>query len=308
MTTLSNRKARVTVGAVVATAPDGTETIDVEQVEDLRIQFKVKKTLKKEPSTCEFSISNLSEKSRALFQKKNLRIVLEAGYEDSSAQLFSGQSRYTDQILNGATWTTKVFCGDGERPYRYLRVAESFRPGTLVSDVIQNVMQALGLPVVGHLADLRALTEQFVQGYTAFGKVAAELDHLLKSRGFEWSIQDGQLQILKVDGATGEDIIRLAPDTGLIGSPEHGSPEKDLPVAQLSPLAADVDYTVQATKKKGPAVLKVKSLLQPGFRPGRRVQVESRGVNGVFRIETVEHEGDTFGGPWYSTLECLPSA
>lgn len=294
MAQLFERKARVAVEGLLIT--------------DLRMQFKVKKTLKKAPSTCEVSISNLSETSRAALQKKSLKVILEAGYPDNIAQLFSGNSRYVDQKLEGATWVTKIQCGDGERAYRYLRTAESFRPGTRVVTVIESVMQSLGLPVIGHLAELRQTTEQFLQGYTAFGKVATELDRLLHNRGFTWSIQDGQLQILKVDGAFGEDVIRLAPDTGLIGSPEHGEPEKDVPLQQVSGDAEDVGFTVPAKKKTGPAVLKVKSLLQPGFRPGRRVKVESRGVNGVFRIETVEHTGDTFGADWYSELECLPSA
>lgn len=277
-------------------------------ITDLRVAFRVKKTLKKEPNECEVTISNLSEKSRAALQKKHVKVILEAGYADTLAQLFAGDSRFVDQIHDGATWNTKIQCGDGERAYRYLRVAESFRPGTRVSDVVNTVAKALGMRVVGHTAELAKVTEQFVQGYTAFGKVAHELDHLLLSRGFTWSIQDGTLQVLKVDGATGDSILRLAADTGMIGSPEHGSPEKDAPLPQLSGDAEDAGFTVPAKKKQGPPVLKVKSLLQPGLRPGRKVKVESVGVTGVFRVETVEHTGDTHGEPWFSEIQCLPTS
>jgi hypothetical protein len=291
---LSDRKARV--------------ALDTLLISDLRIQFKTKKSLKKEPNTCEVSISNLNEQSRSALQKGRIKVILEAGYPDNIAQVFSGDSRTVDQVLKGATWETKITCGDGERAYRYARVAESFRPGTRVADVVQIVMESLGMPVVGHLAELRAVTEQFLQGYSAFGKVASELDHLLKSRGFTWSIQDGQLQILQSDGTTTAGVIRLAPDTGLIGSPEHGNVEKEAPLSQVTGDAADVGFSLTAKRKTGPAVLKVKSLLQPGLHPGGRVQVESRGVKGLFRIETVTHTGDTFGGEWYSELECLPTS
>jgi hypothetical protein len=282
--------------------------IDSFLITDLRIQFKVKKTLKKEPNTCDIAVANLNESSRAQLQKKRFRIVLEAGYLDSIAQLFAGDSRYVDQVLDGATWLTKIQCGDGEKAYRYLRVAESFRPGTRVVDVINAVAQASGMKLVGHVAELRAVTEQFLQGHVAFGKVATELDDLLTGRGFTWSIQDGQLQVLKVDGAVGEDAILLSPTTGLVGSPEHGNPEKQVPVSQVSGTAEDVGFTVSAKNRTGPAVLKAKSLLQPGFRPGRKVKIVSKGTNGIFRIQTVVHTGDTFGGEWYSDLECLPSA
>jgi hypothetical protein len=290
---LFDRRVRVAVESLLIT--------------DLRVSFKVKKTSKKEPNTAEISISNLSEKSRAALQKKSVKVILEAGYVDSIAQIFSGNSRTVDQVIEGPNLTTKINCGDGERAYRYLRVSESFRPGTRVSDVVDRVAQALGMTVTGHVKELRAVTEQFIQGYTSFGKVANELDHLLTSRGFTWSIQDGQIQVLKVDGATSDSVIRLAFDTGLVGSPEHGNPEKQVPLSQVSGAAEDVDFTVHATKRKGPAILKVRSALQPGFAPGRRVKVESRGVNGVFRIQTVEHTGDTASQEWFSDLECLPT-
>lgn len=293
-TELFERKARVALGTIL--------------ISDLRIQFKVKKSLKKEPNTCEISVSNLNEQSRSALQKGKIKVVLEAGYPDNISQVFAGDSRTVDQVLKGATWDTKVTCGDGERAYRYLRVAESFRPGTKVADVVQQVADALGLKVVGQTSALKAVTEQFVHGYSPFGKVATELDHLLTSRGFTWSIQDGQLQILQVDGTTNHSVIRLAEDTGLIGSPEHGNVEKQAPLAQMSGDAADVDFSVTAKRRTGPAVLKVKSLLQPGLHPGGKVQVEARGIKGLFRIEQVEHTGDTFGGEWYSELECLPTS
>lgn len=288
---LYERKARLVLDTLIIT--------------DLRIQFKVRRTLVKEPNTCEVSVSNLNEQHRSAFQKKLPKVILEAGYPDNIAQLFSGDARYVDQVLQGATWTTKLQCGDGERAYRYLRVNESFAPGTRVADVVSKVASAAGMQLTGQVSALQSVTEQFLQGYCAFGKVAAELDHLLVSRGFTWSIQDGKLQILQRSGAvTGDSIIRLATDTGMVGSPEHGSPFKQGPAVQVDGNADD-DTGLQPVV--GPAILKVKSLLQPGFRPGRRVQIQSKGVNGLFQIQTVEHSGDTFGGEWYSDLECLPA-
>jgi hypothetical protein len=281
---------------------------DTLEIEGLRAQFKVKKTLRKQPNTCEISISNLNEHSRAGLQKRRrIPVILEAGYVGNLAQIFSGESRFVDQVHEGAEWVTKIQCGDGERAFVYRRVADSFRPGTRVADVINTVVGALGMTATGHLAEIKALAEQFVGGYSAFGKASSELDHLLKSRGFEWSIQDGQLQILKVGKTSNESVLVLSPSTGLVGSPEHGNPEKDVPLDQLSGKEADGSFALSAKGVKGPAVLKVKSLLQPGLRPGRKVKVESRGINGFFRIQSVEHTGDTHGGDWYSLCECLPT-
>jgi len=45
------------------------------------------------------------------------------------------------------------------------------------------------------------------------------------------------------------------------------------------------------------------SLLNPEIRPGRRVQVESQFVNGVFKVEKVTHSGDTHSTQFYSEVE-----
>lgn len=291
---LSDRRVRVAVDSFL--------------ISDLRVQFRVVKHLRRQPNTCDITISNLSQNSRAALQKKKrVKVILEAGYLSNIAQIFAGESRFVDQVLDHATWNTKIECGDGERAYSYARVAESFKPGTKVSDVVEAVAKQMGATVTGHIDELRATPEQFLNGFVAFGKTANELDTLLRSLGFTWSMQDGQVQVLQDAVASGEPVIRLAPDTGLIGSPEHGSPDKDVPLPQVSTSAEDVDFSFAAKKKQGPAVLKVRSLLQPGLRPGRRVQVQSRDVNGIFRIEQVTHSGDTAGGDWYSDLECYPA-
>lgn len=304
MAQLFGRKVRLVLADPVVTG--GKERLESQgiAIEDLRVSFKVRKTSKKEPNTAEIQVYNLSEDTRASLQKKHIAVILEAGYAGALAQLYSGDSRYIDQVMEGPDWVTKIQCGTGERAFQYRRVNMSFSQGTRVVDVIARVAEALGFPVRG-LENLESLTERFLTGYVSAGKVANELDHLLKSRGFEWSIQDGQLQILPVGGATADSAILLTPETGLIGSPEHGNPEKKIPANQIDPSAGG--FNLNATKVTGPAVLKVKSLIQPGFRPGRIVEVRARGIQGQFRIQTVEHSGDTHGAEWFSSLECLPA-
>jgi hypothetical protein len=305
MATLFGRKVRLTLADPKMIG--GKERIDPRGmlIEDLRVSFRIHKTLKKEPNTAEVSVFNLSENSRAALQKRHVAIILEAGYDGAIAQLYSGDSRFIDQVSEGPDWVTKIQCGSGERAYQYRRVAKAFKRGTSVKLVVSQVAEALGFPTRG-LEHLESLTEQFVNGYAAFGKVANELDHLLRSRGFEWSIQDGELQILPVGVATKETAVLLSAETGMIGSPEHGNPEKKIPAAQVDPSAEG--FNLAATKVTGPAVLKVKSLIQPGLSPGRRVEVRARGIHGQFRIQSVEHVGDTHGqsDPGISTIECVP--
>ena len=44
-------------------------------------------------------------------------------------------------------------------------------------------------------------------------------------------------------------------------------------------------------------------MLIPDVNPGRRVQIDSEHVKGVYRIETTKHRGSTFESDWYIDLE-----
>lgn len=262
-------------------------------IEGLRVSFKAKKSIKKEPNDCEIQVYNLSEHSRAALQSKGTKIILEAGYEGDTSQVFAGDSRIIDHVHEGPDWITKVQCGDGERAYRYARIVESFAPGTPVADVFAKVAAATGLDVIDAVATVRAFLPgaQYTQGYTAYGRASSELDCILKGRGLEWSIQDGRLQVLSETGTTKDTATLLSAETGLIGSPAHGSP--------------DTGNTPGKPAKK-PQVLKVKCLLNPRIKPGGRVVVQAEAIKGTFKVQTLTHSGDTHGAEWYSELECVP--
>ena len=269
MTVLYSRICRVTVGTIVA--------------EGLRVQFKVKKTLQKEPNTCDVNIFNLTAQHRAGLQVTGTPLILEAGYGTALVRVFSGQVRLADSTREGPDWISKIQCGDGEVTYRYATVSAAFGKGSPVAVVFKKVAEATGLDVSQALASF-ASPETFAQGYAAHGPARVEMDRLLKGRGYTWSIQDGKLQVIKGAATVPGEVVELNASSGLVGSPEHGTPEK----------------------KGAPAALKVKCLLQPQLVPGSLLKLSAETVKGNFRVETVSHTGDTHGGEWYSDLECRP--
>lgn len=273
MAQLFQRAVRVTLGATV--------------IADLRVQFKIKQSLTKEPNTLQLSIFNLSAETRGKMQSKGVQIIVEAGYADTIAQIFKGTSTVIDHVHEGPDWITKVQCGDGVIPFN-VNVHGSFKKGTPVSTVFEDIAKKTGLDVSGAVSRVRsAVSEQFTKGHTAFGKAGNVLDDLVNGRGLEWSIQDGRMQVLPFGGTTSDSAVVLSPTTGLIGSPAHGTAEKE----------------------KKASLLVAKSLLQPSLRPGRAVRVENVAdakANGDFRVVTSTHDGDTAGGAWWSECELAP--
>ncbi len=293
---LFRRRAKVTIAVPVLGATKLNQYgADVIEVTDLRFEFKVKKNLGKEPNTCEVTIYNLSEQSRAAMQGKTLRVTVSAGYEGTEAVIFVGDSRHVDSSPDGPTWKTVIQCGDGERGYKHGRVRESFRSGVPVTSVLQKVADGLEVDTtaIHNVPGLRG--RQFVSGYACHGRASRELDRILKGFGYEWSIQDGRLQILTPSESTSETIVVLDSTSGLIGSPTLNTPS---PMQRLDP------FTNKVVSSGGKPTLKAKSLLQPEIRPGRRVQVESiANIRGTFRCTEVTHSGDTKGNDWFSDWE-----
>lgn len=261
-------------------------------IKDLRVSFKVVKSLVKDPNTCEIKVYNLAESTRKALPGTGAKIILWAGYQGSIEQLYIGDAKTIDSVQDGTEWVTTVRCGDGERAIQSARISTSFGPGTPFGAVLTEIGRAAKVDIgnLGKVVSRLPSSAQYVHGYTAHGLALSELDKVLKAAGFEWSIQDGALQVLAPGETTTEEVIVLSSETGLVGSPEMATGEKKA-------------SGKKSEKPPAKPVLKAKGLLQGGFRPGRRVQVNSRQYNGVFRCQKVEQEGDTASGPWYSALE-----
>lgn len=285
MSVLFDRACEVYVGSAPREDVYTVQTVERLRVLGLRVSFKVVKDDGSKPNAVEVAIFNLSEANRARFEAKGVRLALLAGYGDALAQIASGDVRHAKSLRQGVDWVTKIEAGDGSRALAHARVRESFRPGTDVKAAIAKAVQALQMDPGNALSKAQEIVGQFPAGHVQHGRAADELSALLEPRGYQWSIQDGRLEVLKKGEALPEAGPLLSPDTGLVGSPEMGTP----------------------SKPGERPVLKVRSLLQPRVRPGQRFQVDSAAMKGFFIARKVTHTGDTFGNDWYTDIEGTPA-
>lgn len=289
-TNLYQRTVRVTANVPVATPGDynhvTSDQIVINGGDDpsqpgLRIQFDIALTDQKEPNCSKVIITNLSGTRRSSLQQKGVKILVEAGYLGTGrTRIFRGDVRSTDHIRSGPDWDTTMQIGDGERAFRYGRVAESFAPGTPASQVLRYMANASGLQI-GNIDDAAAATTQvFDQGYVVHGAWQKSMDRLCKSLDLGWSIQAETLQVLSPNGSLQAQIPLISPSTGLIGSPQMGTPEK----------------------KSGTQLLKFKALLQP-TRPSARVHLKSERYDADVIVKKCRFVGDTHGDEWYTEIE-----
>lgn len=289
MALLFNRRAILQMGDV--------------EVKDLRIAFRIEKSTEKEPTPAEISVWNLSPQTRAKFlRQSSTPVILQAGYVDTVAKIFSGDIARNgiSTVRDGPDWVTTFRAGDGLKVYTEKRVRETFGPGTRFEDVVKRLTDQLAKNFkdawsrakssasaasrkVGARSRLEVFTE-FVNGTTLSGSVQSELDRLLKSVGLEWSIQDGEIQILAPGEFLPDAPVFLSTATGLIGSPEPGKPTRN---------GSGVEVTTT----------KFRSLLQPSIRPRLQARLETATVKGTYGVIKVSHVGDTHGQEWYS--DCI---
>jgi hypothetical protein len=258
-------------------------TVDTLKVTGLRVIFNVKKALTKDPNTAEVTICNLSDDSRKkIEQSRGKPLIITAGYEKTEAIIFSGDVRFASSARDRADWKTKIESGDGEIQYGSAHFKGSFGKGTSTRDVIKAAANALGVGTGNLDKMIGALRKPtHTRGYSASGRASDVLDDLLRAQGLTFSIQGGQLQVMRPGEAVDPFALRLSSDTGLIGSPETTTPK-------------------DATKTTS---IRLRSYLQPQLKCGGVVSVESTSFRSEYIVQKLEHMGDSHGAGWYSVAE-----
>lgn len=288
MAELFNRESKVTVGTV------GTGGITVHSQRAVRdgkrvnqgldVAFSVATTLDRDPNTAELRIFNLKASNRGLLQElpEGSQVIIEAGYEGSLGQVFRGGLQIARSTREGPDWVTVIEAADGDKEVRSARINESFPAGTDVNTVLEKLGSKLGAGLgnaakklfsqASFVADGGNQGKSFINGTALTGSVADRFTELLDSVGFEWSVQNQQIQILQKDQPLDKEAVLLNRSTGLVGSPEVGSD----------------------------GVAKFRSLMQAEIYPGRQVKIESQAIaSGAFRCLTASYVGETNGPPWY---------
>jgi len=281
---LFGRNVAVNVGGLlIATVSSKTGELK----DSLRVKFKVVRTGKKEPNTADIQIYNLRKDNRTAIPEKGIAVSIEAGYSENTSQIFLGNLEYSETVLDGRDWITSLQATDGGVAFKSARVNVSLTGPAAIGDVLQTAADALGVDL-GNVAEkvregsIRGALSEFTNGIVLSGKAEQQLDKVVRSMGYSWSIQDGALQLLGPDETVGEQAFLLQSGTGLIGVPEVGEE----------------------------GLVKVRSLLQPEILPGKKVQIESIGgnISGIYRVEKAVFTGDIGGSDWYVDIEGKPVA
>lgn len=280
-TVLFGRYARVVIDTIEIVSRG------IEDQSGLRFDFSVQRSLKSTANKAAVNIYNLNRDHRNQIASidprsgrgQSVPVSIDVGYDGGHEQIFLGFLRSALPTReNDGSVVTHIASADGEDKIRRSRVAAPVAKGTPADQVLRTVAAAVGVDQ-GNLNDavtkLKGVANAFPSGTVLYGNAARELTGICRSLGLEWSVQHGKLQLLSLGAVLKDTAIRLTPQTGMLGPPSLDS--------------------------KG--VLSVKSLLAPGFYPGRLLVLESEFLTGQFRIEETTHSGDTRAESWYVDIK-----
>jgi hypothetical protein len=310
--TAFQRAYRLNVGGIEIDASEGVG------LRALRMLFSVERDDKRHPNNAEIKIYNLTRAHQAALAKApEVRVRLEAGYVGELGTIFDGDLRSARSKREGPDIVTTISGGDGEAKIRTARINKTFSAGTPVATVIGELGKALGVGA-GNLRDFAGAklgngSRTLTRSMTLSGPVFDELEHVCRSCGLRWSVQDSALQLrhegLPVGDRQGP---LLRPDSGLIGevevetktskksvwkvsaSPEQQAAAAGVPLSLLSPDVSIVPFR-QTEQVIATTTTRVSGacLLRTDLIPGVPFRVESEAWTGNLVCQSTVHSGDT---------------
>ena len=280
------REAKLIVGDLSA---GGLEIID------LRISFNIELSLVGFPSMGSIQVYNLNRSNRNKIKEEFTKVRLYAGYQGNVPLIFTGDIVYVTNEKAGPDLITNLFCGDALRSINESTINKSLPPGATTESILDELvgeMQGVTKGITEGLKDCLTKKRSLLRGLVLSGNVKDWLDKLSQNCGFDYSINNDVLEItIKDKPLNDEPIVIIKQDNGMIGSPE------------LTEVG-----------------VKVKSLLLPQLKLGRRIEVKSISAKinignlvfrkvpatvgvGTYRADKIQHVGDTRSNDWFTNIE-----
>lgn len=265
-------------------------------ISGLDVDFQVDKSLKPtEPNTCAIKVYDMAPASRqALSGAHSLSVRLEAGYVGGISQLYFAEARSAWTTANGPTYITHIESTDTvARPTAVKRTRKApigsatgnlyrtLGPKVPLETAFRQIAQALGIGegnLQQALSNIHGAPITAVSGSALLGNGARRMTDICRSAGLEWSVQDGQLQLINIGQVLSTiRAVELNSGTGLIGSPSVDSQ----------------------------GALTLTTLLIPGIVPGVLINVDSLFVSGGYRVEKCRYVGSTRDKDWYIHMDAV---
>lgn len=282
------------------------------EIKDLHIDFSMKKDNSKDPNKGYVTVYNLSDEVvnyLDINQRESLAVLLHAGYNGDEKLIFSGTVEWVDDNFPAETRETKFILGDGVLNLTTANTARSYRKGTPMNNVLNDLISDLKLPK-GRVIDFGAQTTQHAMAFT--GNASQNLANLASKTGSTFSVQDGAVYWTKQGSRFNNVMFEISEEGGMVGSPTMKQPSTSKKAIKAKAKAAHADPNAKkkSTSKKKEKEhdvredvgLTVTTLLNGAILPESTVYLNTRNHKGFYKVAELTHKGSYESGEWTTEL------
>lgn len=263
-------------------------------ISELHIQFSVEKADVSSPNTAKIALWNLSPEHKAALEEKDCVVTLNAGYSGNTPMVLTGTVTNVVTEDDGTDQKTTIDVLDGRKELRDSYVSFGYLQPTDSKLILQDAAGQMGLPITFS----QGATFKRLESYSYVGLAKNVLDKVCASNGLVWSIQNGIIQVTKANEPISTIAHLISSKTGLIGSPKK--------LTQSEKNSGNAEEN--SSKNKAQAGWEIRYFLNAAIGVNDLVQLESKVVNGIFRVESVKLEGDNMAGDWLCTAQVVEAA
>lgn len=301
--TLFDRK----VGLVVSNAngspgPGGAAGLDLSA---MHIRFHVEQSDFESPNNARIRVYNLSDATAKQVQGEFNRVTLSAGYAGGPyGIIFQGtMMQFRRGKENNVTTYLEILAADGDTFYNFGTVNQSLPLGSSAAQRAKVLTTAAGAPPPITGAD-GLFGGTLPRGKVLYGMFRDQMRTLARSNGATWSIQDGQVQVIQLQDYLPSQAVVLNSQTGLIGIPEQT--EQGVEARVLINPKLRVGALVQINNSLINQTVNANPNQPVPFNRYTGLQLLARTTeDGLYRLYSSEHSGDSRGQEWYSDLILL---
>lgn len=246
----------------------------------MEIEFNIPFGDTEDPDVAEITIYNLTD-STINDIKKDGYIFVNAGYKmlDNKANIFTGEIEEVKTTWSGIDKVTTITASDGAKNWRKISVNKTYAENTKASAIMRDLCNVLGYEIVA-IEPKNDIS--YPLGKTVTGLASKSLKQLAKDTESKMFINKNRITIREENKGYETGFI-LNSDTGLIGSPTLN---KDETGDQTDGVAKEKD---KKKNEKTEQSWTVTSLLNAKLETDAIIKVESKSLNGTFRVKSGRH-------------------
>ncbi len=270
-------------------------------VTDARISFEVTKTCKPTPNIAIIKIYNLNPSNEQKIKNEFDEVILNAGYDGAVDLVFRGNIKHVYRYRDGPDRITEIEAGDGDHDYQSAVMNKTFAAGTDSTAIVAHAVETFASTGGTVGGEVQVAGPARIRGKVVSGNTRDVLDDVARQAGANWSIQDGQLDIIGSDTTRAGVAIVLTSETGLLGAPETS--DKGISAKCLMNPKIKINGALKLDNNS----IKAKREKQPDGKPAAKPKKGNVALDpdGVYKVIKLVHKGDTRGQDWMTESTCI---